>query len=89
MGRDATVSWGGPDFAFKNDLKTGILIKTSYTDSTLTFSFYGTKPKPQGRHRDRPAVELALAGDDLRARPLRAARLRAHRQRARTRWAST
>ena len=44
MGRDATVSWGGPDFAFKNDLKTGILIKTSYTDSTLTFSFYGSDP---------------------------------------------
>ena len=22
MGRDATVSWGGPDFVFKNDLKT-------------------------------------------------------------------
>ena len=45
MGRDATVSWGGPDFVFKNDLKTGILIKTSYTNSTLTFSFYGSDPK--------------------------------------------
>ena len=44
MGRDAAVSWGGPDFAFVNDLKTGILIKTSYTDATLTFSFWGTKP---------------------------------------------
>jgi vancomycin resistance protein YoaR len=44
LGRDATVSWGGPDFGFRNDLKTGILIKTSYTDSTLTFSFYGTDP---------------------------------------------
>jgi vancomycin resistance protein YoaR len=44
MGRDATVSWGGPDFAFKNDLKTGILIKTTYTSSTLTFSFYGSDP---------------------------------------------
>ena len=44
LGRDATVSWGGPDFGFRNDLKTGILIKTSYTDSTLTFSFYGTNP---------------------------------------------
>ncbi len=43
-GRDATVSWGGPDFAFRNDLKTGILIKTTYTASTLTFSFYGTDP---------------------------------------------
>ena len=45
MGRDATVSWGGPDFGFKNDLETGILIKTSYTTSTLTFSFYGTDPQ--------------------------------------------
>jgi vancomycin resistance protein YoaR len=42
LGRDATVSWGGPDFKFKNDLQHGILITTSYTDSTLTFTFYGT-----------------------------------------------
>ncbi len=42
IGRDATVSWGGPDFQFRNDLKHGLLIKTSYTDQTLTFTFYGT-----------------------------------------------
>jgi vancomycin resistance protein YoaR len=42
LGRDATVSWGGPDFVFKNDLQNGLLIKTSYTDSTLTFTFYGS-----------------------------------------------
>jgi vancomycin resistance protein YoaR len=42
MGRDATVSWGGPDFKFTNDMEHGLLIKASYTDSTLTFSFYGT-----------------------------------------------
>ncbi len=46
LGRDATVSWGGPDLVFRNDLTHGILIKTSYTDSTLTFTFYGT---PQDR----------------------------------------
>jgi vancomycin resistance protein YoaR len=46
MGRDATVSWGGPDFKFRNDLAHAILIKASYTDSTLTFAFYGT---PEGR----------------------------------------
>src|SRR5207253_1552639 len=46
LGRDATVAWGGPDLAFRNDLKHGILIKSSYTDATLTFTFYGT---PQGR----------------------------------------
>ena len=42
IGRDATVAWGGPDLRFKNDLKHAILIKTSYTDATLTFTFYGT-----------------------------------------------
>jgi vancomycin resistance protein YoaR len=46
LGRDATVSWGGPDFQFRNDLKHAILIKSSYTYSTLTFTFYGA---PQGR----------------------------------------
>ena len=42
LGRDATVSWGGPDFGFRNDMEHAILIKAGYTDSTLTFSFYGT-----------------------------------------------
>jgi vancomycin resistance protein YoaR len=46
MGRDATVSWGGPDLVFKNDLKHAILINVTYTDTTFTINFYGTK---QGR----------------------------------------
>ncbi|MCE5203004.1 MAG: VanW family protein [Actinomycetia bacterium] len=43
-GRDATVSWGGPDFKFKNDTKTWVLIATSYSSSTVTISLYGTDP---------------------------------------------
>ena len=46
LGRDATVSWGGPDLVFKNDLEHALLIKSSYTSSTLTFTFFGT---PTGR----------------------------------------
>ena len=46
LGRDATVSWDGPDLVFRNDLEHGLLIKASYTDQTLTFTFYGT---PSGR----------------------------------------
>lgn len=42
-GRDATVSWGGPDFKFKNDTANWVLISTSYTNSTVTISLYGTK----------------------------------------------
>jgi vancomycin resistance protein YoaR len=43
-GRDATVSWGGPDFKFKNNTDGWILIRTSYTNSSLTISLYGTDP---------------------------------------------
>ena len=46
LGRDATVSWGGPDLVFKNDLGRALLIQSSYTSSTLTFTFFGT---PTGR----------------------------------------
>jgi vancomycin resistance protein YoaR len=46
LGRDATVSWGGPDFEFRNDMKHALLIKASFTDQTLTFTVYGT---PEGR----------------------------------------
>ena len=45
VGRDATVSWGGPDLVFRNDLKNAILVNVSYTNSTFTVSFYGTKQR--------------------------------------------
>jgi vancomycin resistance protein YoaR len=43
-GRDATLSWGGPDFKFKNDTEHWILIATGYTDTSVTVSLYGTSP---------------------------------------------
>ena len=43
-GRDATVSWGGPDFKFKNDTPDWVLIATGYSNSSLTISLYGTDP---------------------------------------------
>lgn len=46
VGRDATVSWGGPDLVFRNDLASGLLIRASYTQQTLTFTVYGA---PTGR----------------------------------------
>lgn len=43
-GRDATVSWGGPDLKFRNDTPNWVLIKTAYTAGTVTISLYGTDP---------------------------------------------
>jgi vancomycin resistance protein YoaR len=45
MGRDATVSWGGPEFVFENDLDHAVLIDVTYTDATFTVSLYGTKQR--------------------------------------------
>ena len=44
-GCDATVSWGGPDFAFRNSTDYPIKITTSYNDETnqLTITLLGTK----------------------------------------------
>jgi vancomycin resistance protein YoaR len=42
-GRDATVSWPAPDFKFRNNSGAGILIRTSYSGSSITVTFYGDK----------------------------------------------
>lgn len=44
LGRDAAVSWPGPDFKFVNTLDHAILIVTSSSSSSVTVSFYGMDP---------------------------------------------
>lgn len=41
MGYDATLSYPHPDIVFKNDSEAGVLIKTSYTDTSITVKVYG------------------------------------------------
>jgi len=41
-GRDATVSYGGPDLKFKNSYPAHLLIKTVATSSSITIAFYST-----------------------------------------------
>jgi len=42
-GREATVSFPNPNLIFQNDTPTAILIQTSYTGTSLTVTFWGTK----------------------------------------------
>lgn len=42
IGRDATVSWNGPDFKFKNNQKYPIKLDVSYSNSRLYVKVYGT-----------------------------------------------
>ena len=43
MGREATVSWGGPELIFRNDWPAAILMKLEATDSGITVRFFSTK----------------------------------------------
>ncbi len=42
-GREATVSWPKPDFRFRNDTPYGVLIWPTYTDTSISVTFYSTK----------------------------------------------
>ena len=42
-GRESTVSFPEPNMIFRNNTATGILIQTSYTATSLTITFWGTK----------------------------------------------
>ncbi len=57
-GRDATVSWGGPDFKFKNDTPNWVLVATGYSNSTVTISLYGTSPGYQVTYDTGPWTDI-------------------------------
>lgn len=71
-GREATVSWPHPDLRFTNNSSSGILIRTAYSATSVTVSFYGdkegrsvraetgprTNPKePEEQRKENPALK--------------------------------
>jgi len=57
-GRDATVSWGYPDFKFRNDTDHWVLVRTSTTASTLTVALYGTDPGYDVKYTTGPFTDI-------------------------------
>ena len=43
MGREATVSWGGPELIFRNDWPDAVLIKLSAGETAVTARFFSTR----------------------------------------------
>ncbi len=41
MGHEATLSWPKPDIIFRNDTAAGLLIKTHYTNKSITVKLFG------------------------------------------------
>ena len=70
-GRDATVSWGGPAFRFRNDTSKYILIKAASSRSSLTFVIYGTPTNRKVTYTTgdwynvRPPIEKRVKTDEL------------------------
>jgi hypothetical protein len=43
LGREATVSWGGPELVVRNDWRAAVLVNMVATDSSVTVRLYSSK----------------------------------------------
>ena len=43
MGREATISWGGPELVFRNDWAAAVLMKFDATETSITVRFYSSE----------------------------------------------
>ena len=66
MGREATVSYPAPDLKFRNDTAHPFVIATSYTDSSITVSIYGTKDRRDIKATPPKIVRRTAAGFEVR-----------------------
>ncbi|MEP7049395.1 MAG: VanW family protein [Pseudomonadota bacterium] len=60
MGYDATLSYPHPDIVFKNDTNAGALIKTEYTDTSITVKIYGDNGGRRVRAEVSPRQNIVL-----------------------------
>jgi vancomycin resistance protein YoaR len=72
MAHEATLSWPKPDIIFKNDSAAGLLVKTSFTKTSITVKLYGdtggrkvSSSVSDRRDIVRPPVELLPNRDVL------------------------
>ena len=64
MGREATVSWGGPELIFRNDWPAAILMKLSASSSGDHRALLLEEARPSRRDDDGRAVRVRRAADD-------------------------
>ncbi len=76
MGREATVSWGGPELIFRNDWPAAILDQASARLRLGHRALLLAKARPARRDDHRRAVRVRRAADDHRPELLASARAR-------------
>ena len=67
-GRESTVSFPRPDFQFQNDSPTGVLMKASYTPTSITVAFWGT-PRFDIKAEQGPRTRVRDFGTQYITRP--------------------
>jgi vancomycin resistance protein YoaR len=68
-GREATISWQRPDLSFTNNSKSGILIRTSYSTTSITVSFYGDKEGKEVTAESGPRTNPTEPGEKREPNP--------------------
>jgi vancomycin resistance protein YoaR len=65
MGREATVNYPAVDLKFKNDTTHGLLIRASYTDTSITVTFYGDNDGRVVHEQNRREFNMVAVTDQL------------------------
>lgn len=68
-GREATVSYPLPDLVFENDSQHGVFVDTSYSDRSVTVTFWGTKRYDEVRAVAGPRTRIRDFGTQYVDRP--------------------
>ncbi len=64
-GREATVNYGAIDLQFRNDTGHGVLIRTYYSDTSVTVAFYGDNDRRTVREENRTETNPVPVTDEL------------------------
>lgn len=65
MGREATINYGVTDLKFRDDTSHGVLIRTSYTGTSITVAFYGDSDGRVVHETDRRVLAVEPIKDEL------------------------
>jgi hypothetical protein len=64
-GREATVNYGAIDLQFRDDTAHGVLIRTAYSDTSITVTLYGDNEGRTAREENRTTSNPAPVTDKL------------------------
>jgi len=65
MGREATIVWPYVDLKFRDDTKHGVLIHTSYTDTSITVALFGNTDGRTAHEENRKILHVEPVTDRL------------------------